>query len=320
MTAMTKVSLELADNCMKNGRPADAVGIIQQLASTGDPRALFVLGNLTWGGALVPQDPKRGRYLFECAASRGDAEANMAVTNLLASGIAGQRDWLLAISRLADEGRVLLDRKVAAELIARMNLDDHGEGFMNLRANPVSDRPVIKMFRQLFTKDECKYLIRAAHPHFKPSLVNNKDRQPVRDPIRTSDGAAIHWLIEDPAIHALNRRVAAATGTNYEDGEALQVLRYSPGQQYRPHFDFAGNRNPRLWTVLIYLNDDFDGGLTSFPKIGIALRGNTGDALFFCNSTKDRRRDPLSEHAGQPVKAGTKYLATRWIREFRWLP
>ena len=48
----------------------------------------------------------------------------------------------------------------------------------------------------------------------------------------------MHWLIEDPVIHALNRRLAAVSGTAWDQGEPLQILRYSPGQQYRNHFDF----------------------------------------------------------------------------------
>ena len=64
-------------------------------------------------------------------------------------------------------------------------------------------------------------------------MVYDQNGEQALDPIRTSDGAGLFWLAEDPAIHALNRRIAMATATNYERGEPLQVLRYLPGQEYR---------------------------------------------------------------------------------------
>ena len=55
---------------------------------------------------------------------------------------------------------------------------------------------------------------------FDPSMVYDPSRRPVRDEIRTSDGSTIHWLIEDPAVVALNRRIAAISQSRYESGEA----------------------------------------------------------------------------------------------------
>ena len=55
--------------------------------------------------------------------------------------------------------------------------------------------------------------------------------------MRDSDAAAFPLVLEWPFVHALNRRIAAASGTDVAQGEALQILRYAPGQQYRPHLD-----------------------------------------------------------------------------------
>jgi prolyl 4-hydroxylase len=139
----------------------------------------------------------------------------------------------------------------------------------------------------------------------------------VTDAIRTSDGATIHWLIEDPATHALNRRLAALSGTLVEQGEPLYILRYQPGQQYRPHTDWLPGANPRVLTALVYLNDGYEGGETEFVKAGLRVRGRKGDVLIFRSQGPDGGLDPLSEHAGLPVTNGTKYLASRWIRAHR---
>ena len=270
---------------------------------------------------MVPQNPAHGRLLFEYAAGLGHTEANLLATNLLASGIAGKRDWSTAIARLEAEARVIPARKAAADLIAAMDLDAVGDPKGSFVKRSLSLEPKAELVEELLTRGECEYLITAAQPNFEPSMVYDSARRLVRDTIRTSDGAAFHWLIEDPAIHAINRRIGCATKTSYEDGEPLQVLRYSPGQQYHPHFDWVdGAANQRIITALIYLNDDYDGGQTAFVRTDLEVRGQTGDALVFNNALANGDGDPLAEHAGLAVTHGTKYLATRWIRERRWTP
>lgn len=314
-------SLHHAIDLINSGRQEEGVQLLRQDASGGNPEALFVLADMTWSGNLVPQDPERGRLLFEYAAALGHAQANLLATNLLASGVAGKRDWPGALSRLAAEARQLPERRAALDLIGAMDLDATGDPKATPSPNIVAEEPYARLYRRVLSIAECSYLIGATETRFEPSMVYNKARELVRDTIRTSDGAAIHWLIEDPAIHAFNRRIAALTGTSFDQGEALQVLRYAPGQEYRPHFDFVdGAQNQRLWTALVYLNQDYRGGETAFVRTGTEVRGNAGDVLVFRNALEDGSADPLAEHAGLPVTSGSKYLATRWVREGRWIP
>ncbi|HEV2593745.1 MAG TPA: 2OG-Fe(II) oxygenase [Sphingomicrobium sp.] len=298
---------------------AEAVSGLRQIASTGNAQALFHLADLTWSGHRVPQDPPRGRLLFEYAAALGHGEANVLATNLLGSGIAGKRDWSAALARLEAESAHLPERCSTYDLIKAMEIDPNGDPLSVPEGTVLATAPEVQLFSKVLTAAECHYLIDIARSRFQPSMVFTKARELVRDEIRTSDGAAIHWLIEDPVVHALNRRIAALTRTNYEQGEPLQALRYAPGQEYRPHVDYVeGAEVPRLWTALIYLNEDYEGGETAFVRKGIEVRGQTGDVLVFRNARDDGAPDRSSEHAGRPVVAGTKYLATRWVRAARW--
>jgi len=133
--------------------------------------------------------------------------------------------------------------------------------------------------------------------------------------VRKSDVAAFPLALETPAVRALNRRIAAASGTDVAQGEPLQIISYKPGQQYKPHVDtIAGADNQRILTMLVYLNDGFAGGETQFLPDGPIVRGNKGDAILFRNVTADGRPDPASRHAGLAVTAGRKLIASRWIR------
>lgn len=303
------------------GRNAEAVLIVTQLVAREHPQALAMMAEMKWRGGMVPQDLAGARQLWMRAGGAGHAQGAAIATNLMASGIAGPRDWPAAMERLRTEARKDPRRKLALNLIEKMPLDAEGDPSRPVSAERLSERPDVQRIERLLTAAECDYLRQVAERDYEPSVVNDASGRPVRDPIRTSEGATIHWMIEDPAVHALNRRLAAVSGTVFEQGEATLILRYKGGQEYRPHFDFVrSGLNQRFKTVLVYLNHDYKGGETVFPEIDLKVKGRKGDALIFTSALPDRSVDPLSKHAGLPVTQGTKYLCTKWIREKRWIP
>ncbi len=303
------------------GRRAEALLILDQLAAAHHPDALFTLAEMNWTGRGMPQDPAQGREFLRRAGEAGVADAAMCFTNLLASGIAGDRDWSAALKRLDIEARTDSRRRAVRDMIGRMALTPDGDPASPPEGERLSVSPDVVLFPQLFTPAECAYFLQAAEPGYQPSMVNDAGGRQVRDPIRTSAASALHWLIEDPVIHAFNRRLAAASGTDFDQGEAIQILRYRPGQEYRPHYDFVhATENSRVMTALVYLNDDYQGGETLFIKTGLKVKGREGDALIFRSMGGDRGVDPMSQHAGLPVTGGTKFIASRWIREKKWIP
>lgn len=296
--------------------PDRAFAILVELSRRGDPRALFILADSYWRGALVEQNYSQGRHLFGLASQVGDPMGRRAYTNLLASGIAGPADWPLAIARLREEARDDSRRAQMLALIEGMALTADGSPATLPPTRRLSEHPDVRYVADALTAGECAFLRLVSEPIYEPSLISEQDRQIA---LRTSDGATMHWLIEDPVVHAINRRLAALTGTDVHQGEPLQILRYRPGQEYRPHLDWLGNQpgSRRILTALIYLNDEYEGGETEFVEIGLTVKGRRGDVLIFRNEGADGRVDPLTKHAGLPVVRGTKYLATRWIRDLR---
>lgn len=303
------------------GRTAEGIAAVARLAEDGLAPAVRLQGEIVWNGLGGSPDPVAARHLFERAAALGDAPAAVYATNLLASGIAGPRDWTGAIARLRAETAADPARAAVLDLVEAMALDDAGDPAVLAEPEPVSETPRIRIYRQFFSEAECDHALQVAQGRYQPSMVYNAARQLVRDPIRTSDGATLNWLTENPAIHALLRRIGRATGTDPGQGEAAQVLRYAPGQEYRPHYDYLrGSANQRIVTALVWLNEDYAGGETAFIRTDIKLRGGKGDAVVFWNALADGQIDPLTEHAGLPVRQGTKLLFNRWIRAARWQP
>jgi hypothetical protein len=107
--------------------------------------------------------------------------------------------------------------------------------------------------------------------------------------------------------------------------EVRKVLHYRPGETFAEHYDYLNPDEPayarelavrgqRTDTFLIYLNDDFAGGETHVPDLGISHTGATGDALWFSNVDADGDPDDATRHAGLPPVTGEKWLFSEWIR------
>lgn len=204
-------------------------------------------------------------------------------------------------------------------IVEQMELTDQGDPVYVPAGEVIGEAPHLTWFPSLLNKAECDYLAQAAAPMLEPSVVvDARTGRQVADPVRTSESVGFTLPLENPAVHAINRRIAAASKTAVDQGEPLQVLRYRPGQQYKPHFDaIPGFANQRLLTMLVWLNEDYEGGETLFMKTGTKLKGRTGDALLFRNADKSGRRDDSAGHAGLPVTSGEKLIASRWIRQRR---
>lgn len=178
------------------------------------------------------------------------------------------------------------------------------------------------MVNSVLTPDECKHIIEAATPNFQRSKVVGQE-----DPsnVRTSETA---WVPKsDPVAQKVLAKASELTGKPMDHCEDLQVVRYTPGTYYNEHHDscceadaacsiFEKNGGQRVGTLLVYLNNDFTGGETSFPQLQQKLKADTGSAIFFRPlGTDDTRCHPNALHAGLPVTDGVKYVCNAWVRE-----
>ena len=291
-----------------------AVPEMLALAKAGDTDALFKAAELHLRGMAGPVDLKGGYRLMGQAAAKGHVEARRAAAYFTAAGIGTRADPAKARAMLGKLGKE--DRFVAVQL-AFLDHVRCGERVRTAPRQLVSADPHIEVVQGLFSPEECRYIQLLGNPLMEPSMIYAADGGRMLDPYRDSDNMVVTPMTEDLVIQAVNRCIAEATGTDYGCGEPLHVLRYRPGQQYRPHHDALSQvpvEKRRFATALIYLNDAYEGGETHFPEIGVTVRGAVGDMLIFHNLTADGQLDPRMTHAGLPVTRGEKWLATRWIR------
>lgn len=312
---MRETPVAVANTLVRSGAIADGIALLTRVADAGDVDALMQLAVWHLAGDPVRRDIGRARELLRRAVDIGHVDAALMEVALTANGSGGTPDWpeALRLLRIA-----ALNDPVAAgqiKLLNAMELD--AEGCPTLLPEPETLVPGrILRFPRLFTPEECAHVANAAANILEPSQVVDSDTgRRILHPVRTADEAVIGPTREDLVVRALNKRIAAASGTDVAQGESLTLLRYRAGQQFRLHSDILANtRNQRVATALVYLNAGYEGGHTSFPAHRLEIEPRPGDAIIFRNVSPEGAPDPTMRHSGEPVVRGTKWLATRWIR------
>lgn len=314
-------------------------------AQSGDPGAQYDYANLLLGDAQRSADAPRAIEMIEAAASSDHAEAVAMAALFEATGALRPQNWAKAFDRL-QRAAELGSQNAKGQLLtlAGTAADDGPEGTQRdwavIRASidveqllaprgrqVLSQSPRILAFSGFATGAECSWVIAMARDRLKPAAVfNAASSDQFYHSVRDNSGIELQLPDMDVVVEVLRARISAATRLPVPIFEPTQILHYAVGEQFRPHHDFfdpeapayAGllqNFGQRIATVLIYLNDDYTGGETVFPKIGLSYRGQTGDALFFANVDRSGRGDPLTLHAGTPPTSGEKWILSQWIRD-----
>lgn len=186
--------------------------------------------------------------------------------------------------------------------------------------------PRVVLFGNLLSPEECDELVQlSARKLHRSTVVNAATGEYDVHPDRTSSGTHFHRG-ENELITRIERRISELLSVPIENGEPIQILHYTPGAEYKPHFDFfdpsfEGNDKvlamggQRVATLVMYLNDVEAGGSTVFPEVGLDVLPRKGNAVYFAYTTEDGQLDRRSLHGGSPVGAGEKWIATKWLRQ-----
>ncbi len=184
--------------------------------------------------------------------------------------------------------------------------------------------PRVVVLGNLLSAEECDALIEAARPQLARSLtVETKTGGEEMNPDRTSSGM-FFTRGQIPEVARIEARIARLVSWPVENGEGFQVLRYHPGAEYKPHYDYFDPAEPgtstilrrggqRVATLVMYLNEPARGGGTTFPDVGFEVAPVRGNAVFFSYDRPHPSTRTL--HGGAPVIEGEKWVATKWLRE-----
>ena len=158
------------------------------------------------------------------------------------------------------------------------------------------------VINEFFSDLECRSLIELAEQKgFEDALIISGGKPILAREIRNN--TRVIFDDEQLAKHLWNRlkghvSIAIDDWKPVRLNERFRVYRYEPRQSFRLHKDFpyeTANQKSHL-SLIIYLNDEFEGGETRFRDFTIDPK--TGRAVLF-------KHELL--HEGSTVKAGIKY-------------
>ncbi len=246
-----------------------------------------------------------GQCVSQAAAGEPMADAGL-------TAVASQQGYVYEPSRIGRQGSVI-------------DADGH-----EVRIVFRTSEPALALFEAVLSGDECEELISLSRLKLARSTI--VDPTTGREEVigqRSSEGAFFR-LNENDFIARLDRRIAALMNWPIDHGEGIQILRYGVGGEYQPHFDYFVPSDPgsqahlqrggqRVSTLVMYLNDVPAGGETVFPALNLSVVPKKGSAVYFeyCNSLG--QVDAQTLHGGAPVSAGEKWIATKWMRQRRYV-
>jgi prolyl 4-hydroxylase len=186
--------------------------------------------------------------------------------------------------------------------------------------------PYISYFHNLFTNKECDYIIKMSERigKFKRSTIHNTQTKlsEIHD-MRTSstfdDDEGNFDFVRFKSYETLKDKFWYIKNFNINHFEKTQMQRYNESEYVLHHLDCFNTvnkkttENDKIATLLIYLNDDFEGGETSFNKLNLKIKPEKGSALYFEFKYVDALNE-MTRHEALPVIKGTKYVITSWIR------
>lgn len=306
-------------------------------ARSGDARALLHLGRRLLFGDRVAARPREGYGCIVQSAERGDAEAMAQLAVFAAWGVLRPQNWADALDYTLRAAQLswgpsqrqlqLLARSTGTDWPALRSQVDLEAARMPQPARELSSAPRIRAIDGFATPAECAWLIELARGSLRRAQIYRKDAPGYTEAgTRTNSEADFILGNADLVLRLVIERIASAAGMPAANFEVAKLLHYEPGQQFAPHCDFqdpatpalaqeVARRGQRVATVLVYLNDDYEGGETDFPLLGLRHRAARGDALLFWNVKPSGALDYDTLHAGLPPTRGAKWVLSQWIRD-----
>ena len=329
----------LADRLDAAGRHDEAVEWLARAGAAGDALALTRLGVRLVTGLNAPFLPADGARLLDNAAGAGGVEAMERLAVLIGGGFYARQSWDAALDLLqkAAEGG-----SANAQTQLRLLAGKAGsvDGWSDLRRSVdvaswtrapeprvLSPSPRILAVSGLVPPELCDWIVgQAGGKLVRAELYDPNTGQPMPGTETRLNRIANFNLAETHLANLfVQARMAAVVGAPLQMLEAFAVLNYAPNEEYGEHVDYLdpaipayaaelAQRGQRVATGLLYLNDDYEGGETAFPKLGISFKGGKGDALVFFNADGAGRPDPRTVHAGRTPTSGQKWLLSQFFR------
>jgi hypothetical protein len=313
-----------------------AIGCVIESAKQGYPVALRTVGFFLLRQVGVPIDI--ALRAFRLAAYGGDPHSQFVMAKQ-ASTAAEKNSWM----RLASQRGLYLAQHVnpgepntfdlsavkgdlnseLQTLIPYINVLRQLDKVV-LPSSIVSEKAGISVFENALSGIETDYIINISASMLSPAKVVSANNTIKLEDVRTGMTASLGHVL-DLTVDWLVERISGLIGQSVKHAEVPSVIRYNPGQMYKQHGDYLPEGSDladrvkggqRSHTALVYLNDGYNGGATRFNLLDVVVQPKQGQLLTFSNITPQGQPLLESQHTGEVVLNGEKWLLSIWFRQF----
>lgn len=167
----------------------------------------------------------------------------------------------------------------------------------------------IRTLKQFLTKEECDSIIEEySKLDLKIAKIGTELTEDELKSIRNSEivMVQIDWIKDK--IESLLKKEIQFKGYELDEIEKFQFTKYSIGGHYDWHTDTGLNFEYRFCSIVIQLNDEYNGGellYKDYDSTEIQFEKGVGNLFIFNSST---------EHKVNPITYGIRYSLVSWIK------
>ena len=183
--------------------------------------------------------------------------------------------------------------------------------------------PGLRVVQNFLTADKCDELVRflskqpskdAKVQHVGPKSGTQEERLSQQRITKHVETGAMRQTTIDLIVLAFRDVVTPYFKARIETLEEPFALKYAPGGKFGLHADSehwsAGKKrwvrsHDRDYSVLLYLNDGYEGGAISFPNFKLRIQPKRGMLLTFPS-------DHRFIHEAEPLISGERYVLVSW--------
>lgn len=221
--------------------------------------------------------------------------------------------------------REIINGKAVAKNISVVSNDAVVPEVLNMNNGKIYClEPLIIVFENAVSLDVCQEII---HKHISDGMNPNSGKQSRQESYtqvtEEVENRGISLGMDPHHYNIIAKAIVKNCGIPYSYIEAIDIYNYNEGQFLDLHHDYPydpkqinyySHGGDRVGTGILYLNDDFAGGITKFPKLNVEIVPKAGSLLYFKQSY-DEETNWSTIHESTKILNGTKWVASCFFSE-----
>lgn len=197
-----------------------------------------------------------------------------------------------------------------------------------LKMNPgrvYSEEPLIIVFDNAVPENICdEILAKHIEDGMNPDSGKQSRQESYTQVTEDVEQRGISLGMDPYHYHIIANAIVENCGFSHSLIEAIDIYNYDVGRYLDLHHDYpyfpekinyySHGNNDRVGTGILYLNDDYKGGTTYFPKLNVDVEPKKGSLLYFKQSY-DEPTNWSTIHESTPIEEGTKWIASCFFSE-----